>query len=100
MSTLRKIRIPAIAWLALLVLLGLTCFIAYLPLGNWNLVIGLVIAATKTGIVLVFFMKLPKSPPLAWIYAAAGLFWLMIMLGLSASDYLTRVMLLATRPQI
>jgi hypothetical protein len=43
--------------------------------------------------VLVVFMKLLKSPPLTWIYAGAGLFWLMIMLGLAGTDYLTRTLL-------
>jgi hypothetical protein len=38
-------------------------------------------------------MKLLKSPPLTWIYAGAGLFWLMIMLGLAGTDYLTRTLL-------
>jgi cytochrome c oxidase subunit IV len=86
-------RIPALSWLALLVLLTLTCGGAFLPLGPFNLVLGLAIATIKTTIVLVVFMKLFKSPPLTWIYAGAGLFWLMIMLGLAGTDYLTRTLL-------
>jgi len=86
-------RIPALSWLALLALLTITCGGAFLPLGPFNLVLGLAIATIKTTIVLVAFMKLLKSPPLTWIYAGAGLFWLMIMLGLAGTDYLTRTLL-------
>jgi cytochrome c oxidase subunit IV len=87
-------RAPTLAWVALLALLAATCSCAFLPLGPFNLVISLAIAAAKTAIVLTVFMKLLRSPPLVWIYAGAGLFWLMIMLGLSGTDYLTRYMLL------
>jgi cytochrome c oxidase subunit IV len=87
-------RAPTLSWLALLTLLAITCGGAFLPLGAFNLVLGLAIATTKTTIVLTVFMKLQRSPPLAWIYAGAGIFWLMLMLGLSGADYLTRQMLL------
>jgi caa(3)-type oxidase subunit IV len=70
-------RVPAISWLALLALLATTCG-TFLPLGAFNLVLGLTIAAVKTAIVLIVFMKLLKGPPLAWIYAGARLFWLML----------------------
>jgi cytochrome c oxidase subunit IV len=86
-------RAPALSWLALLALLATTCGGAFLPLGAFNLVLGLAIATAKTTIVVVFFMKLLKSPPVTWIYAGAGLFWLMLMIGLSGTDYLTRSIL-------
>jgi cytochrome c oxidase subunit 4 len=66
----------------------------FLPLGLFNLMLGLAVVMAKTAIVLAIFMKLLRSPALAWIYAGAGVFWLMLMLGLSATDYLTRYMLL------
>jgi cytochrome c oxidase subunit IV len=90
----RYARAPLLSWLALLALLAATCGFAFLPLAPFNLVISLAIAVAKTAIVLAVFMKLLRSPPLVWIYAGAGVFWLMLMLGLSATDYLTRYMLL------
>src|SRR4029078_1126042 len=47
-----------IAWAALLALLGTTIFLAYQPLGNFNLAIALCIAMAKTLIIMAVFMEL------------------------------------------
>lgn len=88
----RGARRLVLAWAALLVLLAATVAGAYLPLGSFNIVLALAIAATKAAIVLVVFMDLTRGPALARIFAGAGAFWLMILLGLASTDYLTRVM--------
>jgi cytochrome c oxidase subunit 4 len=79
-----------LSWLALLALLATTIFCAYLPLGIFNTLIGLAIAAVKALIVLAVFMELRRGPSLAWVFAGAGFFWLMILIVLSLTDYLTR----------
>ena len=75
---------------ALLVLTTATWGVAYLPLGEWHTVLALAIAITKALLVLLFFMHLLHSTRLTWVVAAAGVFWLGIMLALTFSDYLTR----------
>jgi cytochrome c oxidase subunit 4 len=80
----------ALAWMCLLLLLALTLAMAYVPLGRGNIAVAMAIATAKGVIVLLVFMKLIRSPPLTWIFAGAGLFWLVILFGLSFTDYATR----------
>ena len=77
-------------WAALLVLLGITLGAAYVPLGPFNVAIGLVIAAIKASLVGLLFMNLKRSGPLMRLAAAAGFFWLVILFALTLSDVLTR----------
>jgi len=78
-------------WAALLVLLGITFVAAYLPLGAFNIVAALGIAAIKAALVGLLFMNLKRSGPLMRLAAAAGFFWLVILFALTLSDELTRV---------
>ncbi len=82
--------VPGAVWLALLLLLALTVGSAYVPLGIFNSILNLTIAAIKVLLVLLFFMKLRASSPLLRLAAMAGLFWLAFMFVLTAGDYLTR----------
>jgi cytochrome c oxidase subunit 4 len=78
------------AWLALLLLLALTVTLAYLPLGAFNAVVALMIAATKAAIVAAIFMELRHRGLRTFVFAGAGLFWLGILLWLGSMDFLTR----------
>ena len=75
---------------ALLALTATTVAIAYVDLGRLNTVVALVIAFGKALLVALFFMHLRYSSQLTKIVAAAGLAWLVILLGLTMGDYLTR----------
>ena len=77
-------------WLALIALLALTTASAFLPLGTANLFISLGIAVAKALLVLLFFMELKASAALVRVFAAAGFFWLMIMIALTSADYTHR----------
>jgi cytochrome c oxidase subunit 4 len=77
-------------WLALVVLLALTTASAFVPLGSANLFISLGIALAKALVVLLFFMELKGSAALVRVFAAAGFFWLMIMIALTSADYTHR----------
>jgi cytochrome c oxidase subunit 4 len=77
-------------WAALLVLLGVTCSAAYIPLGTLNVVVGLAIAAIKASLVALLFMNLRRSDALIRLAAAAGFFWLFVLFSLTLSDFLTR----------
>jgi cytochrome c oxidase subunit IV len=74
-------------WAALVVLLAATTASAFVPLGSLNLVVSLSIAITKALIVLLFFMDLRRSRALVRTFAAAGFFWLLIMIVLTGADY-------------
>ena len=78
------------AWAGLLLLLAVTLTLAYVPLGRGNLFVAMTIATLKSAIVAVVFMKMLRGPPLVWIFAAAGIFWLALLFGLGLVDYATR----------
>ena len=82
---------PLVAsWLGLLALLALTVTLAYLPLGAFNIAVALGIGATKAAIVAAFFMELRHRGGRMLVFAAAGLFWLAILLWLGLMDFMTR----------
>lgn len=78
-------------YVALLCLLVLTAGSTVLPGGWWSTPISLVIAFAKTFLIAYFFMNLKGQPGIVRVFSIAGLVWLLILLTLSASDYLTRM---------
>ncbi len=87
MTTLRK---NTLTFAALALLLGLTVGCAFLPLGVFHVPAALIFALIKAALVVAIFMRLPRHEPLRALALAAGVFWLLIMLTLTLSDYLTR----------
>jgi cytochrome c oxidase subunit 4 len=77
-------------WVALLALLGLTVTLAYQKLGSFNTPAALTIALVKALLVAAIFMELRERRPLVMAFAAAGFFWLAILLWLGGTDFLTR----------
>jgi cytochrome c oxidase subunit IV len=71
----------------------LTWGIAFKDLGIWNPVVALTIAVIKAVLVILFFMHVYYSNKLTKLTVAAGFFWLLIMITMSLSDYLTRTFL-------
>ena len=80
----------AVAWVVLLALLGVTWGSAYLPIGHAHAFLPIGIAVLQAAIIAIVFMKLGRGGRVKWIFAGIGFYWLMIMIGLSATDYLTR----------
>jgi len=74
----------------LIVLTGVTVGVAYLDLGRWNAVVALAIACFKAMIVVLYFMHVKYSPRLITLTVIAGLYWMVILFGLTLGDYLTR----------
>jgi cytochrome c oxidase subunit IV len=75
---------------ALIVGTALTVAVAFLDLGALNNVLMLGIAFTKALLVILFFMHVRWSSHLTWVVVASGFFWLLILFGLTMTDYLTR----------
>jgi cytochrome c oxidase subunit 4 len=92
-------RKNGLVWLALLALLGLTFGAAHLPLGGFNVVIGLAIAGIKVTLVIVVFMGLATSPSLIRLAATAGLFWLAILFALTLTDVIASSQFGSGHPQ-
>ena len=61
-----------------------------LGLGWWGQGIALLIAVTKAMLVLLFFMHVKYSPKMIWIFAGAGVLWLVILITLTFSNYVSR----------
>ncbi|PYP84659.1 MAG: oxidase [Candidatus Angelobacter sp. Gp1-AA117] len=72
----------------------LTWGVAFVDLGIFNPIVALAIACTKATLVILFFMHVRYSSKLTMITVAAGFFWLMLLISLSLSDYLTRTLTL------
>ena len=70
-----------------------TYAIAFVDLGIWNPVVALSIAVIKATLVILFFMHVYYSSKLTKLTISAGFFWLLIMITMSLSDYLTRTFL-------
>ena len=79
-------------YIALLALLASTIGAAYLPIGGWNNLVAVGIAAIKATLVILFFMNVRNSPNLTRIYVMVGFVWLSILIVLTLADYFTRVM--------
>ena len=77
-------------FLALLVGTALTVGVAFVDLGAMNNVLMLGIAMTKALLVILFFMHVRWSSRLTWLVVASGFFWLLILFGITMTDYLTR----------
>ena len=75
---------------ALMVLTGVTVGAAFVDLGPMNIVVALGIAALKGSLVVLYFMHVKYGYRLVWLYAAAGFYWLGIMIVLTMADIVGR----------
>ena len=74
----------------LMVLTGLTVWVATFDLGRWNAIAALSIAVVKATLVVLYFMHVRYSSKLTWVFVCAGVIWLIILFGFTLSDFLTR----------
>jgi cytochrome c oxidase subunit 4 len=86
-----SVRIYVLVFLTLLVLTALTTAVAFLNLGaGINHAVAITIAACKALLVIFYFMHVRYSDRLTWVFAGAGFFWLLILIGGTMDDVLTR----------
>lgn len=75
----------------LLILTLVTYKVAFISLGRFNAAVALTIATIKATLVALFFMHIRgASEKLTKLVVISALFFLLILLGLSMSDYATR----------
>jgi len=69
-----------------MVLTAITVAVAFVNLGPLNNVVALGIAGVKTSLVVLFFMHVHYASRTTKIFAAAGFFWLSILITFTVSD--------------
>lgn len=84
----RKIYLAVFA--ALLLGTTLTVWVAFFDLGPLNDIAMLTIAVAKATLVVLFFMHVRYSGRLIALVVSSAVLWLLILLTLALSDYLTR----------
>ena len=77
-------------WATLMVLTLTTVLASFAELGQFNIVVALLIATIKGTLVVLFFMHLRYSPKLTIAAVIASVFFLFIMFSLTMTDYLSR----------
>jgi cytochrome c oxidase subunit 4 len=85
-----RLRVPAIASVALLLLLGVNVLLGLtLPFTAAGYVeIG--VAAVMVAIVLLYTMEIRHEDGLIRLFSALGFFWLLILFGMTSIDYFSR----------
>jgi len=79
-------------FLALLVGTALTVYASGLDLGRFNAAVALTIASIKATLVALFFMHIKgASEKLTKLVVISALFFLLLLLGLTMTDYATRL---------
>jgi cytochrome c oxidase subunit 4 len=77
-------------FLCLLAGTALTIWVAFHDWGAWNNPIALVIATVKASLVVLYFMHLRYSPRLTTLVLAVTLSMMLVLMGMTSADYLTR----------
>jgi cytochrome c oxidase subunit IV len=85
------LRTYYLVFLTLIVCTAITVAVSFVDLGRFNVVVALGIAILKATLVVLFFMHVKYSGKLTWVVVAGSLFWLGILIVMTAGDYLTRV---------
>jgi len=78
-------------WIGLLIGTFITYKAAFIELGPFNAIVALGIATIKATLVALFFMHVwHASEKLTKLVVVAALFFLLLLLGLTMTDYATR----------
>jgi len=75
----------------LLVGTALTVAAARVDLGGLNIVVAMSIAVVKASFVVLYFMHLKYSHRLNWVFGAAAMLWLALLIGLTWTDVAARL---------
>lgn len=84
------VKLYVTIWAILIVLTATTVVVAEIELGEWNIVVALLIAVIKATLVILYFMHVKDSSGLTKLIVLAGIFWMAILFGLTFNDYISR----------
>lgn len=74
----------------LMILTGVTVWVAFLDLEPFNNLVAIGIACFKALIVILFFMHVKYSSRLVWLFAGSGFVFLLILFAFTLADYISR----------
>jgi cytochrome c oxidase subunit 4 len=83
-------RVYVFVFLALLCFTLTTYTVAQIDLGPFNALVAITIAMIKSMLVILFFMHVKYSPKMTKVTLFAGFCFLIILLTLSMTDYISR----------
>ncbi len=84
------LRTYYLIFLTLMVCTAITVAVAFVDLGPLNIIVAMTIAVLKATLVVLFFMHVKYSTRLTWAVVLGSIFWLGILIVMTAGDYLTR----------
>jgi cytochrome c oxidase subunit IV len=84
------LRTYYLIFLTLMACTAITVAVAFVDLGPLNVVVAMTIAVLKATLVVLFFMHVKYSTRLTWAVILGSIFWLGILIVMTAGDYLTR----------
>ena len=90
MHSVPSVRTYVTVWAILTVMTFVTFYVAQIDLGGWNIVVALIIAFFKMTLVILFFMNVKAENPLTKLFVGAGFFWMVLLLGQTLIDYISR----------
>ncbi|HQR39557.1 MAG TPA: cytochrome C oxidase subunit IV family protein [Blastocatellia bacterium] len=79
-----------IVFAILMVLLFVTVWVAYQPLGSFNLMVALTIAVVKGILIVMYFMEVKYGSKLLWAFVGSSFIFLMFFFILTMNDYVSR----------
>jgi len=85
-----SVKTFAMIWVSLLILTGITVGASLVDLGPFNIIVALLIASCKATLVVLFFMEARYSSKITNVTIVSALFFLLLLLGLSMTDYVSR----------
>jgi cytochrome c oxidase subunit 4 len=74
----------------LMIMTLVTVGAAFIDFGPFNIIIALSIAIFKAVLVILFFMHVRHRDHLTWIYVSAGFYWLLILIIITMTDFISR----------
>lgn len=77
-------------WLSLLGLTLLTTLIGFVDLGPFSMVLAVAFAVAKASLIVLFFMHALYEFKLVFAIIGAGVIWLLILIGMTLTDYISR----------
>jgi cytochrome c oxidase subunit 4 len=90
MAHIASVKSYVSIFLTLMALTAITVAVAYVNLGQFNKVVALGIASLKATLVILYFMHVKYSSHLTKLVVVSGFFFLIVLLGLTMSDYASR----------
>ena len=90
MHSAPSVRTLVLVWLTLTIMTIVTFEVSKIEMGEWNIVVALLIAFFKMMLVVLIFMNVKADSPLTKLFVGAGFFWMVLLLGQVAIDYISR----------